>query len=163
MPAKINRNAGGYALLEILLAVAVASVIITAMVSLGIAMVRGVTANRSFSEAGKLSQREADRLKLLRDIATDWDDFKSKVSGCSDSAASQTDGCHLEVSGGSLVKRNGPTTDPSSRISYSFGISPVFPGPTITRVDYIVRAWWEVAGVQRNYVIEGAFTSWREE
>lgn len=158
---KTNNNKSGYALLEILLAFAVASIIMTGMVSLGVSTVRAVTVNRAYSEAGKIAQREVDRLKLLRDTypaiptKTSWENFYDDViTQC-------TTNCYVVTTGAIFSKSPGTATigTPPSAISYSFKFTSA--GVT-SPAKYEVSTSWDVGSVTKYYKIEGAFTNWRD-
>jgi Tfp pilus assembly protein PilV len=157
---KINNNKSGYALLEILLAFAVATIIMTGMVSLGVSTVRAVTVNRAYSEAGKIAQREVDRLKLLRDTypaiptKTSWENFYDNV------VVPCTTNCYV-VTGAPFTKSSGTATvgTPPSAISYSFKFTST--GVT-SPAKYEVNTSWDVGAVTKYYKIEGVFTNWRD-
>jgi len=143
------KNQSGYALLEIMLAFAVGAIIITGMVSLGVVSVRGLTASRASSEAGKIAQREVDRLKLLRGSLPTWTGFTSAVGSCTQ--------CYLSPSGGSFNVISGAGTE--SLVTYYFSVS--IPAPD--RVNYTVTTGWNVGPVSKSYKIEGVFTNWENK
>jgi len=144
------KNQSGYALLEIMLAFAVGAIIITGMVSLGVVSVRGLTASRASSEAGKIAQREVDRLKLLRGSLPTWTGFTSAISSCSTR-------CYLAPSGGSFTVSSGSATQ--NMITYYFSAST----PASDRVNYTVTAGWNVGPTPKSYKIEGVFTNWENK
>ncbi len=161
MLAIIKNNKSGYALLEILLAFAVATIIITGMVSLGVSTVRAVTVNKAYSEAGKIAQREVDRLKLLRDTypatatRTSWENFYDEViSQCGTN-------CYV-VTGATFTKAPGTYTvgTAPSTVSYYFK----FTSASVTSpAKYEVITTWSVGNPpEKTYKIEGVFTNWKE-
>ena len=150
-PATTNRSKkqAGYALLEIMLAFAVGAIIITGMVSLGVVSVRGLTASRASSEAGKIAQREVDRLKLLRSSSTTWTGFTGAVGSCTQ--------CYLSPSGGSFNVISSVGIE--NLVTYYFSVST----PASDRINYTVTAGWNVGPVSKSYIIEGAFTNWENK
>lgn len=155
MLATIKNNKSGYALLEILLAFAVAAIIITGMVSLGVSTVRAVTVNRAYSEAGKIAQREVDRLKLLRDTTTDWTAFSTAAGECSVCYINATTNPFTVVKDGS----KGSAGTGGNVTTYYFTTS----NPVSGRINYTVIATWTVGSApEKTYKIEGVFTNWKE-
>lgn len=144
----------GFVLLEVILAFGVSLIIITGMIALGVSTVRATTSNKAYAEAGKIAQREVERLKLLRDTSASWAAFTSSVSGCGTS-------CHLSPSGSSYTVSTGAGTEGTSpsTITYSFSTSLSSDG---NELNYIVTTSWTVGTVVKNYVIAGALSDWGE-
>ena len=142
----------GYALVEVLLAFGVALIVITGMISLGVVTIRATTGNRAYAEAGKLAQRESERLKLLRDTSVDWQAFITAVGSC-------TSACHLQPSGSSYSVGSGlgVSGTGSSAVNYYFTVSDV----SDTVINYVVTTSWVIGNVNKEYMIEGVLSSWR--
>lgn len=158
MPASVqtSKHNGGYALLEILLAFAVAIVIIVGLIFLGASSVKAVTVNRASAEAGKIAQREVERLKLLRDTST-WTDFTNAVNSCS----SPTN-CYLSVVNGGVTVNSpaqGSEGVGSNSTVYYFNI---LSGKPADQIWYIVRTESTVGTYVKTYKIEGVLTKWKE-
>lgn len=153
MTKKFNQS--GYAVLEIMLAFALVVVIITGMVSLGVSSVKAVTTNRANSAAGKVAQREVDRLKLLRDTSTDWEAFYNAVAAGSACAA----GCYINMSSPiSAAVGHGTSFTGADTVTYSFVTSSL----GNNRISYIVTTTWSIGAVAKSYKIEGVLTNWKE-
>lgn len=156
-PAMTNRlkNQSGYALLEIMLAFVVGAIIITGMVSLGVVSVRGLTASRVSSEAGKIAQREVDRLKIMRD-SLPWSDgtngFYDKLSGC-------TTSCFIDSMGPFSVA-SGPSAENVGGFSITYWAKITLDGSNT--VKYEVNTQWPLRGSVKSYKIEGILTNWRK-
>lgn len=154
-----SKTQSGYALLEIMLAFAVGAIVITGMVSLGVVSVRALTASRASSEAGKIAQREVDRLKVLRDSLT-WSDgsngFYDKLSVC-------TVSCYIDTSVNPyniINNRTNTETIGGMAINYWIVVVPD-PSPQKSYIKYTVETSWNLKGVTKNYKIEGVLTDWR--
>lgn len=170
--AETSNKQKGYALLEILLALAIAVIIIVAMVSLGVSTVRAVSSNRYYAEAGRIAQRETDRLKLLRDsnIWSGSGSFTEKISnGDCVNTLTEIKKCYLTISGSPSVLsvNSGENTINIGNIStnlpvtYSFSINELLSSPN--KASYTVRVLWIIGGVSKSYKIEGILTDWREQ
>ena len=149
------KTQSGYALLEIMLAFAVGAIIITGMVSLGVVSVRGLTASRANSEAGKIAQREVDRLKIMRD-SLPWSDstngFYDKFQNCITS-------CY--------ISSMNPFTVTLTSKTEIVGAFPITYWTKITTdgsdtIKYEVNTQWSLRGSIKSYKIEGVLTNWRE-
>ncbi len=150
---KVNKL--GYALLEIMLAFGVAAVVITGMVSLGVSTTRAVVNNRAYSEAGKIAQREVDRLRVLRNISASWSAFVTAVSGCTTKCTINASGSPFTVTAGENIEGSG-----NNAIHYYFSANSPAPGD---RVNYTVYTKWAVGNTpERTYKIEGVLASWGE-
>jgi len=153
------KNQSGYALLEIMLAFAVGAIIITGMVSLGVVSVRGLTASRASSEAGKIAQREVDRLKIMRDSLV-WsngtDGFFEKLDDC-------TTQCYIDTSKNPFdISNNSTNTENVGGFSITYSTTAIPDAVDHKYIKYTVNTSWELRGVPKQYKIEGILTNWRE-
>lgn len=146
-----NKNVKGFALLEILLAFGISIIIVTAMVSLAVSTVRAATTNNAYSEAGKLAQRQAERLKLKRDT-TGWSDFLLLLQNCSGTPCYIDSG--LTIQSGNKVEGTGPTA-----VTYSFRTGSVVAGTK--EFTYTVTTSWNISNKAKTYIIEGLLSDWQ--
>ncbi len=150
----LTKNQYGYALLEIMLAFAVGAIIITGMVSLGMVSVRGLTASRASSEAGKIAQREVDRLKIMRE-SLPWSDgtngFYDKLSGC-------IDACYIDTNTFNVTYDKKTENFGGFPFTYWTKITP----DGADAIKYEVNTQWTLRGVIKGYKIEGILTNWRK-
>ena len=155
-PATTKAKTQGFVLLEVLLAFGVSIIIISGMVALGVITVRATTSNKAYAEAGKIAQREVERLKLLRDTSTKWSAFTDEIESCTSTSV-----CHLSLSESSYTASTGTGkegTDPSAT-TFSFYIT----SSSADMVKYVVTAKWTVgAAAEKTYTIAGALSNWRE-
>lgn len=153
------KTQSGYALLEIMLAFAVGAIIITGIVSLGVVSVRGLTASRASSEAGKIAQREVDRLKIMRD-SLPW---SNGTNGFYDKLAVCTHRCYIDTSVNPFdIINNNAYTENIGGFSITYSIIAVPDTDEQKYINYTVDTTWELRGVTKHYKIEGALTNWRE-
>lgn len=153
------KTQSGYALLEIMLAFAVGAIIITGMVSLGVVSVRGLSASRVSSEAGKIAQREVDRLKIMRD-SLPWSDGSS---GFFDKLKNCTSQCYITTSANpfDIINDNANTENVGGfPITYRITAIPDTSGQKY--IKYTVDTSWSIKGITKHYKIEGVLTNWRE-
>ena len=140
-PAMTNRfkTQSGYALLEIMLAFAVGAIIIIGMVSLGVVSARSLTASRASYEAGKIAQREVDRLKIMRDTLP-WSDgtngFFDKLKNC-------TTQCYIDTSKNPFdISNNNTNTENVGGSSITYCITAVPDTADHTYIKYTVNTSW---------------------
>ncbi len=158
-PAMTDRikTQSGYALLEIMLAFAVGTVIITSMVSLGVVSVRGLTASRASSEAGKIAQREVDRLKIMRD-SLPWSDGSS---GFFDKLQNCTSQCYINTLANPFdIINNSSSTENVGGFPITYWTKVTTSGSNI--IKYEVNTQWSLRGSIKSYKIEGVLTNWQE-
>lgn len=124
MPTKLTkkiRKAMG--LIEVLIAVTVSVIALTAMVSMVVTALRSSLQSRMYLEATKLASQQLERVRAYRDSKS-WAEFTSELSGCY--APSSTDignTCHLLAN---LGRNNGifdGTAVGGTGISYYFYIT----------------------------------------
>lgn len=153
--AQIKNSQKGFALLEILLALSLSVIIVVSIVSLGIYTVRGLSDSRVYFEAGKIAQRELDRLKILRE-ANGW--TREDGKGFYDLVRSCSSSCYIKVNAGALEVVNGVGVQSNlgSTISYYFQIREI----NDRSLNYTVFANWVIRGVPKTYKIEGRLTNW---
>lgn len=145
-----TKNSRGYALIEILLAFGISTVVMVAMVSLAVVTVRAATTNKAYAEAGKVAQSQAERLKLKRDI-TPWSTFLPLMRSCSGRH------CYVDSAGavhnGDALAGTGP-----SIVTYYFTTTAAAGSKEFT---YTVWTTWNVSTVVKTYKIEGLLSDWR--
>lgn len=162
----INKRVSGYVLVEVLLAFCLALIIIVGMVSLGIATVKAATSTSALAEGGKLTQREIDRLRLLRDRSANWPGFVTFVRNCIDTEANLFDGCYLEqnlLGGNPYTVVSGPGLG-NFGTRYSFGVTDAA-GNSLDATDryakVVVRVWWRIGDKDKSYLNETILSDWR--
>lgn len=149
-----TKNTKGYALIEILLAFGIATIIIVAMVSLAVVTVRAATTTKAYAEAGKVAQSQAERLKLLRDTSpwsTFWTDL---VVPCKDQL------CHFDPISKILVKgTSGSVGTAPAEVSFSFTTD--YDSANVREFSYSVVTTWNISDVAKTYTIEGLLSDWQ--
>ena len=161
VPTKTSQQ--GFALVEVLLCVGLSTVLIVAIVALGLSSVRAGVATRANLEAGRTVQREVERLKLLRDTSLDWSTFVASVASCIDRQNNLTDGCHLTGSGDPYSVAAGPGDAPYS-VKYSFGVTGPTDSTLVATDSYakvVIRSWWKVGDKDKSFTSETILSNWR--
>ena len=164
----INKSKG-FALVEVLLTLGISMLLVVGLVALGLFSLKSSVAARVNAEAGKTAQAELERLKLLRDAQAEWATFVQAVDGCADSAASETDGCHIQVlAGGTFAVQPGPgeaETFTNYKLNYSFGATNLT-GGNLTATDTTAlitqRTWWKIGDRPRSYIVQTILSDWRD-
>ncbi len=155
----------GIALVEVIAALGIAMVVITAMVSLSIYTLRSSTDSKMLMEGTKVTTREIELVRAYRDTPElSWDDFLDSIKGCIDIDHP----CYIDDS-----DINGLHVIVDSSVSVGTGIEEIKRSFTATRVngtqlvagDTVARitatATWEIGGIAKSTHIYTDLTNWR--
>jgi len=127
----------GMGLIEVLIAVTVSVIALTAMVSMVVTALRSSLQSRMYLEATKLANQQIERVRALRDSTT-WSDTLTLLDGCTGSTK-----CSLASN---LAKTTSPGT--FEGLSYSFQAIDAITGSAIaagttTSVRITAEASWD--------------------
>jgi|GEM_PF-4832399 Tfp pilus assembly protein PilV len=150
LPVQI-KAAKGYALVEILLAFGLSTVVVLAMVSLAVSTIRAGTTNRAYAEAGKMAQSQAERLKLLHDT-TAWPQFLASMTACTSGHP-----CYIDRD---LTIYTGTNSISMGYFSITYFFTTTA-AATAQEFTYRVETSWAIADVPKTYRIEGLVSNWR--
>lgn len=147
-----TKNSRGYALIEILLAFGISTVVMVAMVSLAVVTVRAATTNRAYAEAGKVAQSQAERLKLKRDI-TPWSTFLPLMRSCS--------GRHCYVDSAGAVHTGLDAFAGTGPATVTYYFTTTVAAADSKEFTYTVVATWNISTIVKTYKIEGLLSDWK--
>jgi len=140
----------GIALVEVIAALGIAVVVITALVSLSIFTLRSSLRSKLMLEGTKIANRELELVRAYRDTNT-WDDFTDGVILCEDSD------CSMDLSGtivnySSSVQGTGVET-----ITRSFTVN--FISSDMVRINVTVT--WNIGSDVKGAYLYTDLTNWR--
>lgn len=147
---KVLKNKKGIALVEVIAALGIAVVVITALVSLSIFTLRSSLRSKLMLEGTKIANRELELVRAYRDSNT-WADFVYGVANCVNSD------CSMDLSG--TLVNNSPTVQGSGveAISRSFRVN--FISDDTVRVSVAVT--WDVGDDAKGAYLYTDLTNWR--
>jgi Tfp pilus assembly protein PilV len=166
------KNESGIGLIEVIAAVAISVIVITALVSLALYTLRSATNSRMLLEGTKLANTEMELVRAVRDLTTEYSDFyDTLIANCSG-----TNVCHVDVSRLSEANVNSgnmfqdvilsgeenfqistpnPNEDAVVQVSFNADDSD---GDQVIRV--VVTANWNAGQVQST-TLQSDFSNWR--
>jgi Tfp pilus assembly protein PilV len=94
---KLKLNKKGLGLVETILALGIAIIVITALVSLSLFTLRSSQQSKYLLEGSKYANEGLEIVRAFRESTT-WSDFHNKLLACDEAAAQ----CHIAISGGNF-------------------------------------------------------------
>lgn len=149
---KLQRSQG-IALVEVIAALGIAVVVITALVSLSIFTLRSALRGKLMLEGTKIANRELELVRAYRDTNT-WNNFIAGVGSCVSSD------CSMDLSG--TLVNNSSTVQGSGveKITRSFRV--VFiPSDTPNTVRVSVTVTWNIGSDVKGAYLYTDLTNWR--
>jgi Tfp pilus assembly protein PilV len=153
----------GIGLVEAILALGVAVIVITSLVSLSVFTLRSSTKGKLLLRGSKLSSTELELIRAYKDSGISWASFINAVDGCEASP------CHMIASGGLGIASNERVLDAGTALEtgISFTASDPVNGdgidPTDSVVRVSVRVRWLVAGADNYSYINTDLANWRAQ
>jgi len=160
---KIKTNSQkGFTLVEVVAALGISALVITALISLSISTLRISLDSKLLLEGTKIANREAELVRAYRDkIDVSWEDFIDNVRACI-----PTSPCHIDTSG-APVNGEGSQGTGAEEVKWFFTATSVDNGEPIPSEEYpsIVRisvsAIWKVGDEQKGSYIYTDLSNWR--
>lgn len=162
-------NQKGIGLVEVIAALGIGIIVITALVSLTVFTLRASTRGKLLIEGSKLANEQLELVRAYRDSGRPWentgDGFVNNVMGCTAAAM-----CYAEVDGSNVIKifTSGVKTlnvGTPNELTYGFYTSDSVNGGNATIASTIVRISVEVSwsdGDQTRYsYIYSDVSNWR--
>ncbi len=151
----------GIALVEVIAAMGVATVVITALVSLSISTLRTSLNSKLLLEGSEIANREIELVRGYRDANT-WVDFISNVKVCTSSNP-----CSMNI-GSPPILIGQPTEDGSGaeKLTRSFTATrpdgtAVVDGDSVVRIS--VSVTWQIGDQTKSAYIYTDLTNWRDQ
>ncbi len=154
----INKNERGIGLVEMILALGVAIIVITAMVSLSVYTLRSSTQGEILFEASKYANEYLERVRLRRDQSASWAAFRTAVSSCGTSCTIQDTGA--------ITPGTDPitgTTPPVTRYFRATKVDGTAIDATTTVVRISVDVSWSLGGVAKHTYVYTDLSNWRKK
>jgi len=157
---KLNRiNEKGIGLVEMVIALGVAIIVITAMVSLSVYTLRSSTQGEIMFEASKYANEYLERVRLTRDSSTSWSSFITTIQNC------DTSNCYYNSSG-NVTTGQEAISGTSPQVTRYFRVTNVS-GGTVALTDTVVRVsvtvTWSIGGNQRSTYVYTDLSNWRRK
>lgn len=145
-------------MVEVIAALGIALVVLTAMVSLTLFTTRSSLNSRLLLQGTKTATREAELVRAFRDSSATWDAFLAGlITYCSGS-------CHIDQTSGAPVSGSITEGAGSETVTRSFTATNVSGGALAT-TDQIVKinitASWVVGGVTKSTHLYTNLSNWR--
>lgn len=162
---KTVKEQKGIGLIEVIAALGVALVVITALVSLSLTTLRTSSNTKYFQEATALGTKQVELLRAYRDNSNNWDDFVTDMQSCD--AENDDSYCEMVVSSGisiSLDRLRDPSDAEPVAVYFAATAedgSPLSGTEQLVRVEVI--ATWSLANDVKETHIYTEFTNWRGE
>ena len=146
----LSKNNKGIGLVETILALGIAVVVITALVSLAVYTLRSSQQSKYLLEGSKLATEHVELLRLYKD-STAWTTFTGAVGAC-------TGATHCSTDGSAVV--NAPATITlSNNASVQRYFTVTTPATNVVRVTSIVE--WQVGPDIKKTTIITDISNWR--
>jgi len=151
----------GIALVEVVAALGVAVMVITALVSLSISTLRTSLNSKLLLEGSDIANREIELVRAYRDSSASWADFVGAVRGCTAPCSMNS---NVSVNSNPTVEGTG-----SEALTRSFTATKVDGTPLSATdpIDQIVRisvsVTWKIGDQDKGAYIYTDLTNWREE
>lgn len=160
---KIKTNSQkGFTLVEVVAALGISALVITALISLSISTLRISLDSKLLLEGTKIANREAELVRAYRDKTdVSWKDFINNVRMCT-----PTGPCHIGTSGAPVSGKGSQGTG-AEKVEWFFTATKVDNGEPIPSGEYpsIVRisvsAIWKVGDEQKGSYIYTDLSNWR--
>ncbi len=155
----------GIALVEVIAALGVSALVITALISLAISTLRTSLDSKLLLEGTKLANREIEMVRAYRDRPDlSWEDYVAEMKNCTMATS-----CHMDKTTGNLV--SGPQTIGSGveKIVVGFYITDpsredgaiLDPTPQVVRVNVSVK--WKIGDKDKGSYIYTDLSNWRSK
>lgn len=159
-------NQKGIGLVEVIAALGITLMTITALVSLALYTMRTSLQSKLTLEGSKMATREMELVRAFRDRSTTWNDFVTALtsSGCEVDAGAGV--CHMETDVNMLAPLSGSTQEivDSQEVTRSFSADLDPNGTGDNNIVYItVTISWSVAGRNHQSNLYTYLTNWRNE
>lgn len=153
-------NEKGIALVEVIAALGIAVVVITALVSLSIFTLRSALRSKLLLEGTKLANRELELTRALRDSSGTWDGFLTSVAPCTIASPCSMNVSPLGVSYVPFIE-NADTTEAITR-----QFTATVPGGgdltgTEDTVRISVSVTWSIGADVKSAYLYTDLTNWR--
>ena len=166
---KIKKLQKGFALVEVIAALGVSALVITALISLSISTLRTSLDSALLLEGTKMANREVELVRAYRDgyISEDtprsWEAFINAVYACTIDTP-----CHMDTAGGEPLQ--GYLTEPptgAKAVTRSFTVTDIEGNditdpsnpPSVVRIS--VSVTWAVGDQQKGSYIYTDLSNWR--
>lgn len=146
----LRKNNNGIGLVETILALGIAVVVITALVSLAVYTLRSSQQSKYLLEGSKLATEHVELLRLYKDSAG-WSTFTSDVGACTGATHCSTDGTSVINTPDTITLSN------SASVQRYFTVTT--PATNVIRVTSIVE--WQVGPDIKKTTIITDITNWR--
>ena len=160
---KVKTNSQkGFTLVEVVAALGISALVITALISLSISTLRISLDSKLLLEGTKIANREAELIRAYRDrIDVNWEGFIDHVRACT-----PTNPCHIGTSGAPDNGKGSQGTG-AEKVEWFFTVTSVDNGeqippgnyPSIVRIS--VSATWKVGDEQKGSYIYTDLSNWR--
>jgi prepilin-type N-terminal cleavage/methylation domain-containing protein len=166
---KVIKTQKGFALVEVIAALGISALVITALISLSISTLRTSLDSELLLEGTKVANREIELVRAYRDgvdaatgEARSWEDFISDIGGCY-----QPTPCSIDVDNGVIVGSSSDQGSGAKKVTRSFvasttsgdsllGITPI---PSVVRIS--VSVTWKVGDKDKGSYIYTDLSNWR--
>lgn len=153
----------GIGLVEVVAALGISVIVLTALVSLSLFTLRSSLQSKLALEGQKLANRELELVRAYRDAAVSWEnDFIQDILICTSSAR-----CHMETSGGISVQSGTSVINSgqADQITTSFFVlhpdgSPLISGDS--EVSVTVEVTWSIGGDPKHARLYTDLTNWKQ-
>ena len=165
---KKKKTQKGFALVEVIAALGVSALVITALISLSISTLRTSLDSELLLEGTKIANREVELVRAYRDgyVSEDtprsWEDFINAVYACTIDTP-----CHMDTAGGEPLQ--GYLTEPptgAKAVTRSFTVTDIEGNtidvanpPSVVRIS--VSVTWTVGDQQKGSYIYTDLSNWR--
>jgi len=152
----------GFTLVEVVAALAISALVITALISLTISTLRTSLDSKLLLEGTKIANREIELVRAYRDNKdVSWVDFINNVRACS-----SDNPCHIDSSGRPASGKNSQGIG-AEKVEWFFSVADVDSGGPIPAGNYpstvriSVSATWKVGDKQKGSYIYTDLSNWR--
>ena len=165
---KKKKTQKGFALVEVIAALGVSALVITALISLSISTLRTSLDSELLLEGTKIANREVELVRAYRDgyVSEDtprsWVDFVTAVENCYG-----TTPCSMGIGGTDIIPNPSSEGTGAKQVTRSFvatqtngdSLAGVSPQPSVVRIS--VSVTWAVGDQQKGSYIYTDLSNWR--
>ncbi len=165
---KKKKTQKGFALVEVIAALGVSALVITALISLSISTLRTSLDSELLLEGTKIANREVELVRAYRDgyVSEDtprsWETFINTVQNCYD-----TTPCSMGIGGTEIISTPSSEGTGAKQVTRSFvatqtngdSLAGVSPQPSVVRIS--VSVTWTVGDQQKGSYIYTDLSNWR--
>lgn len=157
------KTSKGIALVEVIAALGIAVVVLTALVSLSLFTLRATLSNKLQLEGTKWATRESELIRAYRDQSDfTWAMFISNMTSCTSPCCINTETDPISVQHTYCVASAGTPEE----VIWSFTATNLTGGaltPTDTTARFNIKATWIVGGVLKQTNLYTDLSNWREK